>query len=83
MLCDLLDRLIFTLDEKNTISSRSDNFKFIGVGMGGFIFQTFCKLLSNILGCFAVSNIPFMTGVLLVNSYADIDEMLKDTLIKS
>lgn len=28
-------------------------------------------------------NIPFISGLLLINSYADMDEMLKDTLVKS
>ena len=38
LLCELVDRLIFELDDNNIIQSSSDTFKFIGVGYGGFVF---------------------------------------------
>lgn len=35
--CELVDRLLYDLDEKGTISTKNDNFKFIGIGLGGFV----------------------------------------------
>jgi hypothetical protein len=37
-LCELVDRLLYELNERGVIQSSSDTFKFIGVGYGGFVF---------------------------------------------
>jgi hypothetical protein len=35
--CELIDRLLCDLDEKRIISTKSDTFKFVGIGLGGFV----------------------------------------------
>lgn len=39
----MLDKLLYELDDKKIINVKNDVFRFIGIGMGGFILQSYCK----------------------------------------
>jgi len=72
---DIIDRLLFNLEQQGVIKSEEDTFKFIGIGYGGFILQSF--VIS------AYGNFPKIGPILLLNSFMEIDSILKDTLLKS
>jgi len=39
----VIDRLLFKLDSEKLINTKTDKFKFIGIGYGGFILQSYSK----------------------------------------
>ncbi|EGR30343.1 hypothetical protein IMG5_134330 [Ichthyophthirius multifiliis] len=74
-LIEIIDSLLFKLDNENKISIKKDSLKFIGVGYGGYILQTFL-----IQACGNLNNIQ---NLCLFNSFIELDDLLKDTLNKS
>ncbi|EGR30022.1 hypothetical protein IMG5_143970 [Ichthyophthirius multifiliis] len=72
---EVIDKLIFKLNEEKLISTQYDKFKFIGFGYGGFILQSY------MVCCYG--NLPNLNSLLLINSFAEVDNILKDTLTKS
>ncbi|KAL4503210.1 hypothetical protein ABPG72_000816 [Tetrahymena utriculariae] len=72
---EVIDRLLFKLDQEKLINTKTDKFKFIGIGYGGFILQSY--MVS------AYGNLPHLGSLLLINSFIEVDNILKDTLLKS
>ncbi|CAK58331.1 unnamed protein product (macronuclear) [Paramecium tetraurelia] len=70
----LLDSLLFELCQKDIIKN-NDIYKFIGYGYGGF------QVLSYM--AHVQSNLPRIGGLLIINAFCEIDDMLTDTLKKS
>jgi hypothetical protein len=73
-LTEIIDRLLFELCEEGTISLE-DEVSLMGIGMGGFILQTFLTYSQNTL-----CNIG---RILLVNSFSRVDSILSETISKS
>ena len=45
---EVIDRLLFKLDSEKLINTKTDHFKFIGIGYGGFILQSYSKQFNHL-----------------------------------
>ncbi|KRX11010.1 hypothetical protein PPERSA_03068 [Pseudocohnilembus persalinus] len=71
----VIDRLLYHLEETKQIDLQTESLSFIGYGYGGFILQSFLTQSYN--------NLPNIGEIQLINSFYDLDKGFKNNLINS